>query len=159
MNFEQFFEFILSEQCFNVCNVSVIDSEHRIQYVEQDNYWVYYGKISALIAEKNTLKIEMYEKIVDYNEGTMHIFYNPIDGPSFEEHTDPVDVVIYCCDGNKILEIEGSTKLLNPGEQVEIPKGTKHRALNTQEALIFSYGISDTKIYLRVCEDNGNLQS
>lgn len=150
MLFENFENFLLTEECFNNHDVSHIDNDGNQHYLEHSEYIAYLGSITVLLANKATIKVEQAEKLFDYTDRTIHLFFNDVDGPSFKEHTDPVDVLIECLDGIKVLEVEGATVILQPNQSVFIPAGTKHRALNNKKALMISHGIRDTETLTRI---------
>lgn len=98
-----------------------------------------------------TIKIEGMERYSDaiWNECmafqhhgpvTCHLFYTPAYGPSFNTHTDPADVTIYCCEGIKTMEVDNKPVVIMPGEWYDIPAGTPHKATNHHEALTLSFG-------------------
>lgn len=144
-SFEEFESFLLSIECFTHQSVSKIDSNGDQHYLDQDNFWAYQGEVAQLLLGFDTIKIEQYEKVLNTKDSTVHIFYNKAKGPSFETHTDPVDVLIECVDGIKYIEVEDKKICLYPKESYRIPANTKHRALNYEKALILSHGIHDTE--------------
>ncbi len=151
MTFEEFFDFLMSEECFNKCAVSFINNKGEQQYVEHDNLFAYQGRVVDLwFSGDDTIKVENYERIQPY-DGTIHIFYAPVDAPSFPVHTDPIDIYIECLDGCKIMEIDDKYVVIEKGTKVFIPAETPHIALNSEKALTFSYGVNDTETlsYLR----------
>jgi len=156
MTFLEFETFLLSEECFNNHDVSIIDHDGKQHYVDAENFWVYQAKISSYILSDFTIKVEQYEKNLDIN-GTAHIFFNKKNGPTFGLHTDPVDVIIKCLDGIKDLEIDGKHVSLKSGEFAYIKSNTKHRALNYEKGLMISYGIGDSETLNRIRENNGDL--
>ena len=107
----------------------------------------------------NTIKMERMEnfsramneeclalaKKYNHTEGpiTCHLFYAKKGSPSFKPHTDPFDVVIYCCEGTKTIEINGIMHDINVGEYFHIPSGTLHQAFNNSEALTLSFAFED----------------
>lgn len=149
MTFKEFEDFLFSESCFENHDVSYIDIEGKQHYLEQDDFFKYQAKVAELIVSINTIKVEQCEQWFN-TTGTAHIFYNKENGPSFGIHTDPVDVLIECLDGNKYMEVEGEKKVLEPHDYLTIPAGTEHRALNYEKALMISYGVSDTETLTRI---------
>ncbi len=155
MTFDEFEEFLLSEDCYDNHDVSYIDYDGKQHYLQCENYWSYYPKISWVLTTQYTVKVEQYErKIGVIGNGTAHVFYNKKNGPSFNTHTDPVDVIIVCTDGKKYLEVEGNAVVLKSGESITIKANTPHRALNYEKALMISYGVHDTETLNRICKDN-----
>ena len=107
----------------------------------------------------NTIKIERMEnfsrtmneeclalaKKYNHTEGpvTCHLFYAKKGSPSFKPHTDPFDVIIYCCEGTKTIEMNGIMHDINSGEYFHIPAGTLHQAFNNSETLTLSFSLED----------------
>jgi quercetin dioxygenase-like cupin family protein len=86
------------------------------------------------------------------------MFLNKKNGPSFNVHTDPVEVIIECLDGVKHMEVEGNKIKLNRGQSLQIPANTEHKALNYEKALMISYGIHDTETLDGLRENDRDLQ-
>ena len=150
MIFENFENWLLTEDCFENHDVSHIDVNGKQHYLKHSEYMGYLGEITVLIANKATIKVEQVEKWFGYMDRTAHAFYNAANGPSFDTHTDPIDVLIECLDGRKTLEIDGEEVVLEPHDKVLIPANTEHRALNYEKALMISYGIGDTETLTRI---------
>ena len=160
MTFEQFEEFLMSGQCYNEHDVSIIDEDGLQHYIEPTEYYAYCALMAEHLAmSKVTIKIEQMEKHWKFDDRTIHLFYNPKFGPTFEKHTDPVDVIIECKAGSKSMWVDGIEVILTPGDKLSIRAGTVHKALNYERALIASHGISDTETLDRIREDNGDMQS
>lgn len=148
MTFDDFENFLLTEECFNKHDVSVIDKDGLQHYLNtnNENYVAYLAAISLEIGVlAKTIKVEQFEKALDVNDGTVHVFYNQKNGPSFDVHTDPIDVIIECVEGTKIMEVEGKEISLSKNETLFIEAGTPHRALNYEKALMLSHGIHDSE--------------
>lgn len=155
MNFTQFETFAMSEECFLNHDVSIIDEEGLQHQIAEENVWAHQAKLFKHISEqKYTIKIEQMERYWKFTDRTIHLFYNPKNGPTFDIHTDPVDVIIECKDGNKYMEVEGKEISLKPGDKLLIHAGTPHRALNYEKALMASHGINDTETLSRIRENN-----
>ena len=150
MIFENFENWLLTTDCFENHDVSHIDVNGNQHYIKHSEYMAYLGEMTVLIANKATIKVEQVEQWYGYTDRTAHAFYNAANGPSFDTHTDPIDVLIECLDGKKTLEIDGGTVVLGPHDKVLIPANTAHRALNYEKALMISYGISDTETLTRI---------
>jgi mannose-6-phosphate isomerase-like protein (cupin superfamily) len=159
MNFLEFEDFVLSEECYNNHDVSYIDIDGLQHYLFYDSFWEYQPKILSLLMSENTIKVEQMEKYWGYINQTAHIFFNKTNGPTFDIHTDPVKVIIECLDGTKHMEIEGNEIVLKPGESVVIQPNTEHRALNYKKALMVSYGIRDTETLDGLRKNNRDMQS
>ena len=155
MNFQQFEEFVLSDNCYIGHDVSVIDEGGLQHYIQPGVYFEYQILMTRYLAEdKVTIKIEQMENYWNFDGGTIHLFYNPKNGPSFSEHTDPVDIIIECKDGIKSIQVDDNEFVLIPGDKVSIPAETLHKALNYEKALVISYGLSDTETLSRLRKDN-----
>lgn len=151
MTFDQFEEFILSDKCYLNHDVSFIDKQGLQHYLDNYELWEYQSKIAEAIVEaKVTIKVEQMEKLYHWTDRTIHFFYNPINGPTFDIHTDPVDVIIDCHYGTKYMEVNNKEYKLVPGDKLLIKSGTKHRALNYEKALMASHGILDTETFNRI---------
>lgn len=72
---------------------------------------------------------------------TCHLFISPKGGVSFPMHTDLDDVVIYMVTGQKTFESTDGSMDLVAGDSIYIPRGTKHRAINTDSSLMLSFGL------------------
>lgn len=159
MNFDEFENFLLSSQCFDNHDVAWICEDQKVHYHQQDDFYDYYAFFSKLLAEeKHTIKIEQMERHYNKPDVTIHLFYNPVNGPSFPEHTDPMDVGIECTSGIKTLDIEGMPIALEAGDYIDIPAGTPHHAINSTKSVMLSYGFNDTETLNRIREDNRDLQ-
>ena len=155
MTFDKFFKFLQSENCFEQHDVSIIDPSGLQHYMITSDYYSYLSYIQMIIAEdKCTIKVEQMERYWKFDDRTIHVFYNPKGGPTFDEHTDPTNVVIECKDGIKSMEVEDKAFNLRPGEKLIIAAGQRHRALNYEKALMASHAIGDTETITRICEDN-----
>jgi|LauGreDrversion4_2_1035121.scaffolds.fasta_scaffold1086029_1 quercetin dioxygenase-like cupin family protein len=152
--------------------VSIINTKGEI--IPLSSFSELYG------SEPKTVKIEGMEKyspevyrhcewyrLLHEHTGpiTCHVFIAQEDSPSFPMHTDPDDVIIYCCDGRKSLDINGQYITLEVGESITIPANTPHRALNEHASMIMSIGlekylIDKAKDYEldNLPEDDGDLQ-
>ena len=150
MNFLEFENFVLSIECFSNQDVSYIDANGKQHYLDQKEYYVYLAEISQLLISENTIKVEQFEKVIGCKDRTAHVFYNKANGPSFDMHSDPIDVLIECLDGKKLMEVAGKEIVLEPNNTVYIQANTPHRALNYEKALTISYGINDTETLSRI---------
>lgn len=137
---------------------------------------------SELYSNNNvTVKIEGMERFSQYiynmcesykveydHDGpvTCHAFIAKTSSPSFQKHTDPDDVIIYCCDGTKTLIVNDERIIINKGDDYHIPANTPHMALNEDNAFTLSFGLENflnvkAKKYEldSLSKNNGNLQS
>ena len=112
-----------------------IDIEGLQHYLQFDNYWAYHPFVSSLLYSENTIKVEQLEKKFNFKDKTAHMFLNKKNGPSFNVHTDPVEVIIECLDGVKHMEVEGN-----------------------KIKLMISYGIHDTETLDGLRENDRDLQ-
>lgn len=72
---------------------------------------------------------------------TCHLFISPEDSSSFPMHTDLDDVVVHMVKGQKTFEFPTGSLKLCEGQSIYIPKGTPHRAINTHDSLMLSFGL------------------
>ena len=113
-------------------------------YLKIDDYVSYLGKIDNLLMDKNvTIKVEKYESILNWNDGTVHIFYAKEGSPSFDEHSDPVDLILQVTHGIKTISLKHMDHTLLKGDSLYIPAGTLHRATNKNESIMLSWGLND----------------
>ena len=158
--YESIEKFVITEDCFQNNDVSFIDKDGLQHYLENKEYMTYLSLITEVIAKGHTIKLEQFEYFTNNPENelfnllsklyntvdiTAHAFYNQENSGTFDIHTDPVDVWIQCWAGVKHLEVDGKEVVLYPHEVTHIPANTPHRALNTEKALMVSYGIHDTE--------------
>lgn len=159
MNFLEFENFLLSSECFCNQDVSYIDAKGKQHYLDQKEYYAYLAEITKLIISENTIKVEQFEKVLGCKNKTAHVFYNKANGPSFSIHRDPIDVLIECLDGKKVMEVNGKKTVLKPNNSLYISANTPHRALNYEKALTISYGIDDTETLSRIRKNDRDVQS
>lgn len=84
---------------------------------------------------------QLRERYMHFGPITCHLFYANAGAYSFREHTDPDDVIIYCCEGQKIINVDGAFFNILPDSWKKIPANTPHQALNETEALTLSFGL------------------
>lgn len=70
-----------------------------------------------------------------------HLFWSKPGSPSFPEHTDPDDVVIYVAQGSKLMIVNGEHHWIREGQYLHIPANTPHRAENRDGSFMFSIGL------------------
>ena len=141
-----FEDYILSQEAYMYDRTFYIDIDGKDVRIVSDTYEEYFAKVQIKLAEQfDTLKVEGIERLVDWNEGTIHAFRYWSGSPSFPEHTDPVEVILEVKEGSKLMEVNGQEVILEEGDIWPIFANTPHRALNEYEGLMFSYGLSDTE--------------
>jgi ribosomal protein L16 Arg81 hydroxylase len=70
-----------------------------------------------------------------------HAFYSEEGRPSFNEHTDKTDVLLFCVEGKKTLMVNGEKQeLWGRRRTILIPEGTPHKATNEHTSLTLSFG-------------------
>jgi mannose-6-phosphate isomerase-like protein (cupin superfamily) len=135
----------------------LIYEQRLVSYIDEDGLQHYANSFPEILRKNRiSIKIEGMEKFsrhyFEYGKKlanqyghngpvTCHLFYAKENSPSFGMHTDPDDVIIYCVEGKKTMIIEDVYTVIEPGEEVYIPRGTLHQALNEYEALTLSYGL------------------
>lgn len=108
------------------------------------------------VNERTTIKVERFEhydrEVVEhlnfyaalYNHSgpiTAHVFESPKNGFTFDEHTDPDDVIIHCVSGVKTMSVNGREIRLHPGQHFYIKANTPHRAINDEASVMVSIGL------------------
>jgi len=144
LSYEEFISLIRSEKAFNEEMVSYIDRSGLQHYLKIDDYVSYLGKIDNLLMDKDvTIKVEKYESILNWDDGTVHIFYAKEGSPSFDEHSDPVDLILQVTHGVKTISLKQMDHTLLKGDSLYIPAGTLHCATNKNESIMLSWGLND----------------
>lgn len=130
--------------------VSIIDEEGRQHYVDD------FSHLMSLRGSKNSIKLEGMEKYSEefflkckhyadkYNHigpVTCHLFMARAGDPSFPMHTDPDDVIIFCCEGKKSMKMIDRDLIIEENEELYLPANTPHQALNEYDALTLSFGL------------------
>ena len=72
---------------------------------------------------------------------SIHCYVSPPFGISFPEHSDPIDVFIYCLQGSKTMMVDGEISIIEEGSYIKIPAGTPHHAMNVDPSIMLSIGI------------------
>lgn len=70
-----------------------------------------------------------------------HMFLSAKDSISFPLHQDTEDVIIYMVHGYKTFEFIDDSIDLKSGDCIFIPRGTWHRAVNTDSSIMLSFGL------------------
>lgn len=71
---------------------------------------------------------------------TVHLFKAKENGHSFPVHTDPVDLLIYCVEGIKTMEVNGLEYTIPKDSGLFMPANTPHRATNKHDSVMLSIG-------------------
>ena len=144
--YQVFEDYVLSHEAYMYDRTFYIDNRGKDVKIVSDDFNEYYAKVQIKLAEAfDSIKVEGIERLCDWKYGTIHAFRYWKNSPSFPEHTDPVDVIIEVQEGAKNIEVKGEMHDLRQYEAVAISANTPHRALNNEEGLMFSYGLSDTE--------------
>ena len=144
LSYNDFLSLIRSEDALSRKMVSYIDQDGLQHYLEDIDYISYLGIIDKLLIERNTtIKVERYEKLCHFFKGTAHIFFAWEDSPSFDTHTDPVDLVIQVTHGSKTMIVNDKEIVAHEGQCLYIPANTPHRATNKTESIMISWGLDD----------------
>jgi mannose-6-phosphate isomerase-like protein (cupin superfamily) len=145
LSLEEFYNLVRSPTAHQNQMVSLIDSNGLQHFIDEDDYISYLGKIDQLLMDDTiTIKVEKYEKEIDYNDGTVHIFYARKNSPSFDTHTDPIDIVLEVTHGVKTIEVNGVSTVIPQGICLFVPANTLHRATNEYESIMLSWGLHDS---------------
>ena len=146
----ELFEYVSKSYPYEQKDISVIDNLGR-QIILDDFFQLmqirefpYTVKIETMEKYSETLYNYTKElaKIYKHNgPATCHVFWARKGDHSFPEHIDLDDVVIHCAQGVKHMTIEGKDVFLKAEEEVFIPQGTKHQAMNTSDSIMLSFGL------------------
>ena len=71
---------------------------------------------------------------------TAHMFVAKAGSYSFPVHQDPVDVVVFCIDGCKTMEVDGKNYIVRKGMGLLMPANIPHRATNKYDSIMLSLG-------------------
>ena len=104
------------------------------RYIAEEKYVV---KVEGL---ENCFKY-VAEKLSIKDNYTIHCYVSPPLGVSFPEHSDPIDVFIYCLQGSKTMMVKEEIFIIEEGHHIFIPAGTPHRATNVDPSIMLSIGI------------------
>jgi mannose-6-phosphate isomerase-like protein (cupin superfamily) len=144
--YDDFNEYVLSERAFEKGCTFHIGSDGKDRRIDTSDYPSYLAQVQVLLAQaRDTLKVECFDSVIGFVEGTVHVYRYWRDSPSFAEHVDDVDVIIQVKDGWKIMEMDGFVFNIPAGNTMYIPKGNPHRAVNGREGLMFSYGLHNNR--------------
>jgi mannose-6-phosphate isomerase-like protein (cupin superfamily) len=148
ISYNEIERFAFSDYAIEQKIVSIIDNLGRQIQIESVSHFLSYTKCTIKIEgmEKyNKSFFEKCKKLTDkynhYGPVTCHAFRSFVGSHSFGTHTDPDDVLIYVADGIKTMEIEDRIIQITPNNSVLIPAGTPHRAINTHDSLMLSFGL------------------
>jgi len=112
--------------------------------------------MDVLKHENCVMKIEGYEKLTQRlfqfckstakhlgHKGpvTCHLFKSPKGSASFPMHTDPDHVFLVMVEGTKAIETPERTWTLKAGDNLYLPAGTPHRAINVEDSIMLSVGL------------------
>lgn len=128
--------------------------QQMVKYITADGRQITAFDASEMmkVREHGTIKIEGMEKIskkvfdalkqIDHHGPvTCHVFIASQNAPSFPDHTDPDDVLIYVVDGVKTMCIDHIDLPLSVGQSIFIKAGTLHRAINHRASVMMSIGL------------------
>ena len=156
--YQDFEDYVLSHEAYMYDRTLYIDKDGKDVKIISDTYEEYFAKVQIKLVEaSDTIKVEGIERLCDFTGGTIHAFRYWKSSPSFGVHEDPVDVLLQQCKGKKSIEIAGRMNEIFEDEFLMIPANTPHRALNDEEGLMFSYGLSDTESPTDLHKDDGDL--
>ena len=145
MSMLEFYDILRSEVAYSNEMTSYIDSEGLQHYINESDYISYIGVVDSLLLRDDiTIKLEKYEQLCNFHNGTCHVFYAKPNSPSFGIHTDPVDLVLQVTHGSKTLEINDIEITAHNGHCLFVPAETPHRALNKDNSIMLSWGLNDS---------------
>lgn len=145
---DQFLKAIQSKIVYDQNMVYSIDKKGREKKVKNFAEVMKYPDRSIKIERMEDYNSDIFSYCLDLEDQyehagpiTCHLFYAKPGAYSFKEHTDPDDVIIYCCEGSKTLTLDDTVLTIKEGTFLHIPAGTKHQAINEHEALTLSFGL------------------
>lgn len=89
--------------------------------------------------------VQKAEITESYRDITGHLFKAKAGGYSFPVHTDPVDVIVWCIDGCKTMEVDGREYVVEKGMGLLMPANIPHRATNKFDSVMISIGFEEKK--------------
>tara|TARA_B100000768_G_scaffold4311_2_gene5266 strand:- start:2431 stop:2949 length:519 start_codon:yes stop_codon:yes gene_type:complete len=151
----QFLSIISSDIAYEQNMVYAIDENGREHLMKnfadtlanKDTNSIKIERMEAYNSEIFSYCLELEDMYEHNGPITCHLFYAEKNAHSFKKHTDPDNVVIYCCEGMKTIAMEGHTMggepvfTLKEGAILHIPANTLHQAFNEHEALTLSFGL------------------
>lgn len=85
------------------------------------------------------------EFVADYDYVSAHLFKAGQRAGTFKLHTDPVDLVIWCIDGMKTMEVNGVIYNIGINQCLFIPANAPHRAINNCSSIMLSVGFESNE--------------
>lgn len=117
------------------------DCSNSLQYIQNETKvikWEGFERYSSTIQREGHY---LAKHLGHQGPFTCHLFLSPKGSLSFPIHTDPDDVVVYVVSGQKDFEHDGGVLTVRAGESLYIPANTPHRAINTHDSLMLSFGL------------------
>lgn len=146
-----------ANQYVDLCIGSDYAREQQVMHViASPNVVTPYKDSTSLLARSTTIKLEHFERFDEWvwdwckdqalkfnHRGSFsaHLFIAPQDGFTFNEHTDPDEVVICVLDGEKTMVVDGAVHKLKAGDVLLIPADVKHYAVNHKASIMISLGL------------------
>lgn len=146
-----------ANQYFDLCMMSEYAREqHFVHVISSPNVVEEYRNSTSLMGRFTTIKLEHFEtfdaevwswckqtakKFRPTDVFSAHVFIAPAGGYTFNQHTDPDDVVVCVVQGEKTMVVEGIEYSLVAGDQLYIPANTPHQAINHGASVMISLGL------------------
>lgn len=92
-------------------------------------------KIESMESHQSILKSFNFLK-----SDSIHVFLNQKSGYSFKWHSDDVHVILLVLEGCKKVFVKNKITILNQGDFIFIPRGSKHKVLSKKNTLALSFG-------------------
>lgn len=135
---------LFNPYCYEQGLIKVIEQNGKVYTMPNAGEVEAYYKVG-------TIKIEGMEKFSEhvwiqlnrlchYGPITCHVFIANENSPSFPDHVDLDDVVLFVVDGEKTIFMNGEEFVLGKGQCVNIPAGTPHHAINRKASVMLSIG-------------------
>ena len=149
---------LTSEQFFSALESSYLYEQFLVFLISDDGKIRHANGFADVIASNNcSIKVEGMErfnreiaqyckKIQPMKPDTAHVschaFFSHEGQPSFDEHVDKTDVLLFCVEGKKTLIVNGEKQeLWGRRRTLLIPEGTPHKATNEHTSLTLSFGL------------------
>jgi mannose-6-phosphate isomerase-like protein (cupin superfamily) len=148
ISYSEIESFALSDYALEEKIVNIIDPQGRQILVESVSQFLSYDRCAFKIQSMEKYNSTIFNMCTGwakqhkhYGPVTCHAFRAYADSASFPLHTDPDDVILVVVEGMKYIEMEGKQYALTPNSPLFIPANTPHRAINTHDSLMLSFGL------------------
>lgn len=110
----------------------LFDDDQLIKIEKMETYNEDYIKACKQLEEVSNKKVDC------------HVYFSSPISVSFDLHTDPYDVLLYCVDGHKNFQVEDQIYDLRPGVWLFVEGNKLHKAINDNDfCTMLSFGFRD----------------